>query len=180
MSRTKKYKIDLFTGEGIDDLLNAIEDKKKWLDRKTEELVERLTDYGVVIANAGFMGAAYDGTNDFYVGFEHRGDAHRAVIATGDTVLFVEFGTGVVYPDNHPEAGKNGMVRGAYGLGHGKQRTWAYEGDPGTNGYVHVKQDGRTVVLTHGNPANMPMYNSVKQLEQDFTQIALEVFTQDD
>ena len=120
MSRTKKYKIDLFTGEGIDDLLNAIEDKKKWLDRKTEELVERLTDYGVVIANAGFMGAAYDGTNDFYVGFEHRGDAHRAVIATGDTVLFVEFGTGVVYPDNHPEAGKNGMVRGAYGLGHGK------------------------------------------------------------
>lgn len=180
MSKSKKYKIDLFTGEGVDDLLNAIEDKQRWLDRKTQELVDKLTDYGVVVANAGFESAIYDGTNDFYVGFEHRGDQHKAVIATGTTVLFVEFGTGVTYPDNHPEAGKNGMVRGSFGKGYGKYPTWGYYGEPGSHGQEHVKRDGSTVILTHGNPANMPMYNSVRTLEQDFRAMALEVFTSDD
>ena len=38
-----------------------------------------------------------------------------AVVAVGSATLFIEFGTGVKYPDNHPEAAEHGMIRGGYG-----------------------------------------------------------------
>lgn len=172
----KKYTIDIF-GNGMAEFQQGVEEYAKWVTEKSNLLLKRLADYGVKIANAGFESAVYDGTNSFSVSFEERGDEVKAVVAVGATVLFVEFGTGITYPDNHPEAAKLGMVRGSYGEGHGKQRTWGYYGDPGTNGEVRAKKNGGTIVLTHGNPANMPMYNAVKQIEQDFARIAREVFS---
>lgn len=170
-------------GSGIDEMLRGIEEYKIWLEQKCNELVQRLVDRGVNVANAGFASAVYDGTNDFRVTFEERGDLIKAVIATGATVLFVEFGTGITYPDNHPEAAANGMVRGSYGKGYGNQLTWGYYGDAlGTNGFYAKNKDGSIkdphVVLTHGNPANMPMYNAARLLEQEFESIAREVFAQ--
>ena len=91
-------------------------------------------------------------------------------------MLFIEFGTGVTYPDNHPEAAEHGMRRGEYGAGHGKQSSWGYYGDPGTNGEVRTKANGKSVVITHGNPANMSMYDTVKQLQQILPRLAKEVF----
>lgn len=171
----KKFVID-FDGKGLEELQKGVEEYARWVTEKTNELLQRLAERGVEIADAGFQSAVYDGTNDFSVSFEERSDKVKAVVAVGATVLFVEFGTGIVYPDNHPEAAQNGMIRGSYGDGHGKQRTWGYYGEPGSNGEVREKKKGGTVVLTHGNPANMPMYNAVKQLEQDFTEIAQGVF----
>ena len=69
------------------------------------------------------------------------------------------------------------MVRGAYGKGHGKQRTWGYYGEPGTNGVEKTNhKTGNTVVLTHGNPANMPMYDTVKELSDRLSALVKEVF----
>lgn len=171
-------------GSGIDELLRGIKEYEQWLTEKAKLLIQRLSDRGIEVANAGFSAAVYDGTNDFHVSFEDRGELTRAVIANGATVLFVEFGTGVVYPDSHPEAGENGMVRGAYGKGYGNQQTWGYYGDAlGTAGWYAKNKDGSIkdphVVLTHGNPANMPMYNAVKLLEQEFESIVQEVFADD-
>lgn len=175
-----KYLIGL-DGSGIDEFWRGIEKYQRWLNEKAQELVLRLTQEGYEVARAGFENAVYDGTNDFSVSVEERGENARAVVAIGSTVLFVEFGTGITYPDNHPEAAKHGMGRGEYGKGHGKQRTWGYYGeDPGTNGVFATKKNGALkephVVLTHGNPANMPMYGAARQLEQDFGRIAREVF----
>ena len=83
---------------------------------------------------------------------------------------------GVTYPDNHPEARDLGMARGEYGQGRGKQSTWGYYGEPGTNGTVVGEREKGTLVLTHGNPANMPMYNAVKELELRLGEIVKEVF----
>lgn len=83
---------------------------------------------------------------------------------------------GVTYPDNHPEAAEQGMRRGEYGAGHGKQPSWGYYGEPGTNGVVHTKKDGKEVVITQGNPANMSMYETVKHLEGILPGLAKEVF----
>lgn len=98
-------------------------------------------------------------------------------MAVGKAVLFIEFGTGVTYPDDHPEAGELGMKRGEYGQGHGKQQSWGYYGEPGTNGVLKEKKNGGFVVITHGNPANMPMYETVKELQDRLTEIAKEVFS---
>lgn len=171
----KKVSVDLSVA-GVDKLLKAVSDYKVWIERGAERLVARLADEGYSIASTGFSRAVYDGTNDVSVSVEVRDKMCRGIVAVGATVLFIEFGTGIVYPDNHPDAAQLGMNRGEYGAGHGKQRTWGYYGEPGTNGVVKAEKAKGTLVLTHGNPANMTMYKTVQELEQDLGRIAREVF----
>lgn len=172
----KTVKVPL-SQRGIDTLLREIESYTVWLKERSQVLLDRLAQAGFEVASARFAKAAYDGTNDASVSMETRGDGARAVVAVGASVLFIEFGTGVTYPDNHPQAAELGMKRGEYGQGHGKQSSWGYYGDPGTNGAVKMKKDGSTVVITHGNPANMPMYETVKELEAMLPELVKEVFS---
>ena len=172
----KTVKVPL-SQRGIDTLLREIESYTVWLKERSQVLLDRLAQAGFEVASARFAKAAYDGTNDASVSMETRGGGVRAVVAVGASVLFIEFGTGVTYSDNHPQAAELGMKRGEYGQGHGKQSSWGYYGDPGTNGVVKMKKDGSTVVITHGNPANMPMYETVKELEAMLPELVKEVFS---
>lgn len=172
----KTVKVPL-SQRGIDTLLREIESYTVWLKERSQVLLDRLAQAGFEVASARFAKAAYDGTNDASVSMETRSEGVRAVVAVGASVLFIEFGTGVTYPDNHPQAAELGMKRGEYGQGHGKQSSWGYYGDPGTNGVVKTKKDGSTVVITHGNPANMPMYETVKELEAMLPDLVKEVFS---
>lgn len=160
-----------------DSLIRKIEDLGNWQSDRAIVFANRLAQEGMEIASVKFSQAVYDGTNDVSVTVELRGNNVRAVVATGGATLFIEFGTGVTYPDDHPEAGELGMKRGEYGQGHGKQHSWGYYGDPGTNGVLKEKKNGGFVVITHGNPANMPMYETVKELQDRLTEIAKEVFS---
>lgn len=164
------------SAEGLDRAVRELDAWRTWLEARTRELLGRLSQEGLSVASARFARAVYDGTNDVSVRVERRSEDVRAIVAVGRSVLFIEFGTGVVYPDDHPEAGRHGMVRGGYGRGQGKRRTWSYYGDPGTNGVVHAKADGRTVVSTQGNPANKPMYETARDLEERIGAMAREVF----
>ena len=172
----KTVKVPL-SQRGIDTLLREIESYTVWLKERSQVLLDRLAQAGFEVASARFAKAAYDGTNDASVSMETRSEGVRAVVAVGASVLFIEFGTGVTYPDNHPQAAELDMKRGEYGQGHGKQSSWGYYGDPGTNGVVKMKKDGSTVVITHGNPANMPMYETVKELEAMLPDLVKEVFS---
>lgn len=172
----KTVKVPL-SQRGIDTLLREIESYTAWLKERSQVLLNRLAQAGFEVASARFAKAAYDGTNDASVSMETRSEGVRAVVAVGASVLFIEFGTGVTYPDNHPQAAELAMKRGEYGQGHGKQSSWGYYGDPGTNGVVKMKKDGSTVVITHGNPANMPMYETVKELEAMLPELVKEVFS---
>lgn len=160
-----------------DSLIRKIEDLGNWQSDRAIVFADRLAQEGMEIASIKFSQAVYDGTNDVSVTVEPRGNNVRAVVATGGATLFIEFGTGVTYPNDHPEAGELGMKRGEYGQGHGKQHSWGYYGDPGTNGVLKEKKNGGFVVITHGNPANMPMYETVKELQDRLTEIAKEVFS---
>ena len=172
----KTVKVPL-SQRGIDTLLREIESYTVWLKERSQVLLDRLAQAGFEVASARFAKAVYDGTNDASVSLETRSEGVRAVVAVGASVLFIEFGTGVTYPDNHPQAAELGMKRGEYGKGHGKQSSWGYYGDPGTNGVIKTKKDGSTVVITHGNPANMPMYETVKELEAMLPELVKEVFS---
>ena len=172
----KKVAITL-SGRDIDRLLREVENWKNRLQERTAVFLDRVAQEGMKRASVKFSQAVYDGTNDVSVTLEPRGNNVRAVVATGGATLFIEFGAGVTYPDDHPEAGELGMKRGEYGQGHGKQHSWGYYGDPGTNGVLKKKKNGGFVVITHGNPANMPMYETVKELQDRLTEIAKEVFS---
>lgn len=160
----------------IEAAIRKIEAYKKWVKQRSEKLLDELQKRGCEIASARFAIAEYDGDNDVKVTFENENDKTRAVVAKGSAVLFIEFGTGVTYPDNHPEAKQHGMIRGAYGQGKGKQKSWAYYGEAGSNGEILKQTDKGTLISTKGNPANMCMYETVKDLKRILPSLAKEIF----
>jgi hypothetical protein len=175
--KKKKYKLNIQTGAGFYDLIQDLKKFSKKLEQGSKELLERLTQEGYEIASARFERAVYDGTNDVSVSIEERDNRTRAIVAIGSSTLFIEFGTGIKYGTPHPEADKQGMVRGAYGKGMGKYETWGYYGEAGSHGIITGKvKDGKNLILTHGNPANMPMYRAVKELKEKLPQLVREVF----
>ena len=164
--------------QGIEKAIQELNEYKRWLSEKTKEFLKALADEGVQIASAKFVKAEYDGTNDVSCSVEERGENKVAVVAVGNSVLFIEFGTGIKYPDTHPEAGKNGMVRGTYGHGLGKlEKGWRYEGEPGSHGEVITEGKHAGEIHTYGNPANMSMYQTVRELEERFEEIARRCYT---
>lgn len=162
---------------GINEAIRELQNYKQWLLTKTQEFLNALAEEGMKIAQFGFENAVYDGTNDVSCEVRPIDDHHVAVVAVGSATLFIEFGTGVFYPDTHPESGKNGMVRGKYGYGLGKLRNgWRYTGDPGTNGEIILEGSHAGEVKTLGNPANMSMYMAERDLEEKFEEIARRIF----
>lgn len=177
----KKFVIGL-DGIGIDEALRGIKEYQQWLQDKAQQLVTRLAQEGYNVASAGFQDAVYDGDiGENVVSIEQRGELTKAVVVIGETALFVEFGTGIYYLDTHPDKDSRVVGRGQYGKGHGSQTTWGFYGEEaGTNGRFATDKKGNLkephVVLTHGNPANMPMFSAAEKLRQDFTRIVQEVF----
>lgn len=145
--------------DGIERLKRFLIGKQRWLNRKTEEVCKRLAELGATKADVNFAAAYYDGEEDHVITVENRGNNTYAVVASGTTVLFVEFGSGLI-GYGHPEP--SGYGPGTYpGKGH-----WD---DPNGWWYGHGQH-------SHGNPPNMPMYNAVKDLELELESVVREVF----
>lgn len=159
-----KIKISLDT-KSINASIKQLDDYMKNLDSKIDELAKRLADMGAVDVSLGFSKAKYDGKKDFDVSVEGDNGKYR-IIVSGESVLFVEFGSGVTYGYGHPEADKHGMGPGTYPDGKGH---W---NDP--NGWWIPKSKGGG--HTYGNPPNMPMYLTAKELRKEVERVAKEVF----
>lgn len=162
---TRKIKISL-SSKSINDAIKELKDYKNWVKLKTEELTEQLALIGAKEASIRFARAMYDGTNDSHVTVERTSNGW-AIIAQGNAVFFIEFGAGVYYngSEPYPNPRPAGVSKiGEYGKGRGKRKTWGYY-DPA----------GGTV-LTHGNPAAMPMYYASVEMERQVKRIAQEVF----
>lgn len=161
------------SAKGMDTLIKEIKNYQKWLEQTVKVYVKELAKVGVEVASVKFGNAIYDGTNDVTVSVKEDGSA-AIVRADGQAVLFIEFGTGVKYPDDHP---LQMYERGTYGYGLGaNEEGWHYSGDPGSNGerVTQGKWTGR--VHTFGNPANACMYGTVRELEEQMDDIAKRVF----
>jgi len=161
----------------IDHAIRELQNYKKWILEKTQEFLKALGEEGVQISSVKFSEAEYDGTNDVSCSVEERDSTKVAVVAIGNATLFIEFGTGITYADNHPEAAANGMIRGEYGHRLGRlEKGWRYKGDPGTHGEIITEGKHAGEVHTYGNPANMCMYLTIRELEQRFEEIARRVY----
>jgi hypothetical protein len=166
----------------IDKAIAELEMYEKELKRKTRTLMERLAEIGIKESEVRFKRAIYDGTNDVRVNDSPVwiDDYKLAITATGKSITFIEFGSGVHYTgEDHPKAGEFGYIRGGYGHHLGRMDSWRYEGDPGTNGEVITEGKHKGEVKTHGNPANRALYDSVKKMREEIVKIAKEVFGND-
>ncbi|NMP36561.1 MAG: hypothetical protein GX051_00335 [Clostridiales bacterium] len=165
------------TIKGLDSLTKRIERMTNSLQSKIPIFLERLAQIGVATAAAKFSMAQYDGTNDVNV-TAHMEGANRIVItAAGEAVLFIEFGSGVIYTEQHPKASEMGAIRGGYGQGKGNQSAWGFYGEAGTNGQFVKTTDKGDVYVTHGNPPARAMYEADKAIVASVLQIAKEIFT---
>ena len=140
------------------------------IEKRTENLVNDIAEAGRDIARTNFDLALYAGHNDAEVIVEpgESGEISKSIVATGTSVLFIEFGTGILYPDRHPQSAEFGFVRGTYGKGQGaNQKGWFYQGEAGELGEPakNPKLASRGLMHTYGNPANMCMYDTAKELK---------------
>jgi hypothetical protein len=165
----------------IDEAIRQIEEYEKRIIKKRKIFLEKLAEIGVDVAKVKFQSAQYDGENDVVLSKpEWINDNKLAISATGKSVMFIEFGTGVHYAsESHPKAGEIGFSRGTYGYGLGKLDSWRYEGSPGTHGEVIKEGKHKGEVRTHGNPANRCMYDASKEMRRKIREIAKEVFGSD-
>lgn len=151
----------------IELLIKELDDYKKALDEKCQELIDRLAAEGVTRAQWRFDMATYDGDGKVKVEAVPDGKLRTYVVATGDAVLFIEFGAGYLMGYGHPEP--MGYGPGTYpGKGH-----WD---DP--NGWWLPKavQEATGKKKSFGNPPAAAMYTTVKDLEERIAEIASEVF----
>ena len=154
--------------------IEVLDAYKKSLPERNRLFLQRLGELGMDTAQVSFNTAQYDGVNDVEVSLRWETDTRLLVVAKGQAVTFIEFGTGIVYADDHPLAAEKGAKRGEYGEGHGSQRTWGFYGEPGSNGKT---VPGRAdLVLTHGNPASRSMYETGKAMRDRIMEIAKEVY----
>ena len=168
----KTIKIGLSTKEinrAIKDLAAYKQDVLKKTDLLQECVSERLAEE----AGEGFSGAIVDdiiqGPKKAQVNviIDRRGEI-TVVIAKGKDAVWVEFGSGVYHNSSlgsspHPKGAELGFTIGDYGKGMGKKRTWGFD-------------ENGELMLTHGTPAKMPMYNAVKTVCEEISEIAREIF----
>lgn len=166
----------------LSDAITEIERYRKKMERKLRTVMEKLADVGIREATARFGRAVYDGTNDVVVDKTPVwiSKTKLAISASGKSITFIEFGSGVHYAaEGHPKAGEFGFNRGGFGYHLGKQDSWRYEGNPGTNGKVITTGEHKGEIETHGNPANRALYDAGKEMREQIAKIVEEVFGSD-
>lgn len=174
------------------DLLRAIKDLTALegvLNAKADELVKRLAEIGVEVARSEYQSAPYAGTNDVDVDWNQENGRGTATIrATGNAVLFIEFGTGILNPEDWNARGalsnSEGVVlHGQYGDHKGDSVFgWTYKGDMPANppaGTGPSYKSGNGYIHTYGEAPHPAMYHARKEIIEKVQEIAKEVFSND-
>ena len=159
MDKTIQIKL---TNKSIGSAVKELRRYSAWVAEKEAELRSRLAMMGASVASIQFARAIYTGTNDISVRVDDTGSV-AVIYAEGSALLFIEFGAGAHYGYGHPLAGQFGYGPGTYPSDKGH---WD---DP--NGWWFGSGQH-----TYGNPPAAAMYSAVKEITENVTRIAKEVF----
>lgn len=154
--------------KGIAQAIKELREYADWVRTKEIELRTRLAEIGMNVASIQFSGATYQGKNDVTVRVDDTGSV-AVIYAEGESVAFIEFGSGAKYGYGHPLAGELGVGPGTYSMSEelGGKGHWD---DPKGWWFEHGQH-------TYGNPPAMAMYKAVKEITENVTRIAMEVFS---
>ena len=162
-----KIKIDPFDKSSVSEAIKQLRQYEREFYAKERMFIQRLAAVGVSVASTGFAMADYDGVNDVQVTMNQSG-TQATVIAFGEAVGFIEFGTGIKFP----EWDNTGMdytppSHGTYGKGYGKRPHGWYFKPYGSEGAAQH---------TYGNPPAEAMRTARDVMVEKVTQIAREVW----
>lgn len=166
----------------ISDLVKRLEKK---VDEATTNTVNKVTDYVVRNAQAGFDRfmievPADDPIVDVFSTSLLKEDTKysRTIECRGDQVLFIEFGAGKYYYTGDTETRLyQGVIPnikprpnsildiGEYGSGRGKDDVWFYKSDTGRESenahLVKYNRNGDPIMITHGNRPARALYRAI-------------------
>ena len=162
-----KIKIDPFDKASINEAIKQLKEYKKDFLAKETIFVKRLAEIGVSVASTGFSTADYDGVNDVQVTMTQSGTS-AVVTAYGEAVGFIEFGTGVRFPEwDNAGMEYTPPKHGTYGKGFGaRPHGWYFK----PNGSEGASQH------TYGNIPAEAMRTARDVMIEKVTQIAREVW----
>lgn len=161
-----KIVINPFDKKSIDAALKKVQQYEKDFRTKEIEFVRRLKEIGVSVAEAGFATADYDGVNDVRIA-ESQNGARAVVIAYGEAVGFIEFGTGVKFREYDSSTTEYTPPKhGTYGKGRGKN----------PHGWYFKQSEGAAARHTYGNEPAEAMLAARNEMIQRVIEIAREVW----
>lgn len=161
-----KIVINPFDKKSIDAAIKKVQQYEKDFRAKEIEFVRRLKEIGVSVAETGFATADYDGVNDVLIA-ESQNGARAVVIAYGETVGFIEFGTGVKFREYDSSTTEYTPPKhGTYGKGKGKN----------PHGWFFKQGEGAAARHTYGNPPAEAMLAARDEMIRRVTEIAREVW----
>lgn len=169
-----KIVINISSAEEIEQGIKLIKEYKTSLQSKITSLVRQMClegeDYAINALGHVDTGETLSSIHGELMGGYRNGQ--RGVIIAGGAAVWIEFGTGVHYngaagSSPHPlgTTVQPPHLIGTYGAGHGA--------DP--DGWLYRDESGEWH-KTKGIPANMFFYETVKQLERRYPDLAREVF----
>ena len=153
------------TEQSLNNAIRELREYALWVQTKESELRSRLAMLGATVASIRFSGAIYNGAKDISVSVNDDGSV-ATITADGENVAFIEFGSGVKYGYGHPQAGEFGFGPGTWSDGPDGKGHW----DNPKGWYYGSGQH------SYGNPPAMAMYSAVKEIAENVTRIAQEVF----
>lgn len=163
----KKIVIDGLSHKNLSDAIREVRKYQAWVEKKEAELRVRLASLGATVASIHFSRAVYNGTNDVSVRVDSTGSV-AVIYAEGESVAFIEFGSGARYGYGHPLADEHGMGPGTWSDGENGKGHWD---NPKGWWYGHGQH-------SYGNPPAMAMYQAIQAMTDDITRIAKEVFSE--
>lgn len=146
--------------------MNPIDSLKKQIERRAERACKKAAKLAAKEAERAFAAVEYTGNKDTIVAVEDIEHGAK-VTATGESVLFLEYGAGITYGYGHPDVGR-------YGPG-----TW-----PGK--HYSKGADGKLIANwenpkgwrtpqgehTYGNAPSAGMFKAFQKAEQEILRIA--------
>ncbi len=161
-----KIVINPYDKGSIDRAIKQLKVYEREFEAKEKEFVKRLAEIGLSVARTGFQLADYDGENDVVVTMNQSG-SRATIVASGETVGFLEFGTGILNPEwsGSTETGYKPPPHGTYGKGKGANpKGWYFTSGPGASQH------------TYGNPPAEAMLTAREAMIEQVTKIAREVW----
>lgn len=179
--KPREIKVNVLSVASIDRAIRETEKYKRWLDTRTKQFLKRLQEAGIEAALKGYQEIEYAGQPDVLVdppGTVSGGNGKYTarVRATGDTVLFIEFGTGIYNENAHQLA--YGYAAGSYGDKALQPWGWFYTGSPGPHDPPSTEPANKHKhsMHTYGNRENKVIYDARKDVREKVASIAEEVF----
>lgn len=144
--------INGFDTASIDAAIRELQTKFKDQNQMVQDACMKVAEFGAKWAEGGYRSAEYpSGANDVVVTAEATGDGAR-VRASGENVLFIEYGAGALRGYGHPEP--NGYGPGTFNP---LSDNWK---NPNGWYYAHRRK-------TLGNPPSAAMYYAEQAMREN-------------